>query len=161
MRRARLVLLALLSGCASEPAAPPPAPAEPPPIETSSMAPATAQPEPVAPPPDEKPAPAQPLPAPLAQAQIERTFAGYRRDFEKLYIHHRQRQQKLGGTVLVSFQVNPDGRVQNVSVPESSVADAAFEQALLKQVEQMTFPAATGPTPVERFPLQFSAPTQK
>lgn len=159
-RLPRVVATALLaSGCASAPEVPP-TPAAPPPIETSSVAPATAAPAPVAPPPAEQPAapPGTPLPATLDLAQVEKTFTYHRRYFERVFNAHRQAQPKLGGTMLVSFSVNPDGSTQGARVVESNLADVAFEQAVLKQIEQMTFPPAAGATPVERFPLQFSAP---
>jgi TonB family protein len=163
-RGLRVVVVLLAAGCSSDPPAPAaaPEPVTQPTIETASVTPATATPEPIEPRAAKAAAaPEQPVPPMLSREQVEKTFDHHRRYFQQLYREHRANKPKLGGTIFVSFSIAPNGSTQGATVAASNVGDAAFEQAVLGQVAQMTFPPAAGATPVERFPLQFSAASSK
>jgi TonB family protein len=165
----RLALPAALVACAAACATPapappaPPAPAgsavplpEPPAIQTTSIAPSTAPPAPsldVALP---APAEVQPLPMALSRDQVEKTFSHHRRFFNHLYAERVKARPKLKGTMLVSFLINPDGSTRDAALVSSTLGDPVFEKEVLKQIALTNFPPATGVTPVERYPLDFS-----
>ena len=168
MRPALPVLLIALAGaCATEtppqPAeqpAEPPAAATPPPeapaIETTSTAPAApppAAPLSVALPPETV---VQALPVSLSREQIDKTFSFHRRYFNRLYAERVKARRQLKGTMLVSFLINADGSTRDATLVESNLGDRPFEQEILKQIGQTNFPPATGSTPVDRYPLEFS-----
>lgn len=154
-----LLLIALSAAC-STPAPAPEAPAaaapaaEPPAIQTTSVAAAAPPPAPSTP--AVQPSPPPPLPASLSYAQIEKTFGHHRRFFYKLYADHLKVRPKLQGEMVVSFAVNPDGTAHDAKLLESTLGDSAFEQAVLKRIDETSFPPATGPTTIARYPLQFS-----
>jgi TonB family protein len=89
-------------------------------------------------------------------AQIEKTFGFHRRFFNHIYLEHLKSKPKLAGTMLVSFAIEPDGAARDAKLDRSTLADPAFEQAILKQIAETRFPPATGVTPVQRYPLEFS-----
>lgn len=165
--RPGLGLAALCTACAGTPPTPPPpvAAPEPPGIETSAVDTLMLPAVPIAPngafAPDETFAPADPAPEPalaptLSRAQIDRTFAHHRRYFNDAYRQHLQARPRLGGTIQVSFTIHPDGTARGARTHSSTLGDAAFERAVLEQIERMSFPPAAGPTVVERYPLQFT-----
>jgi len=160
-----LGLAALCAACAGTPPAPPPDPVPPvaapeqPGIETAAVQTVTLPAVPLTPggaPAPAGPAPELALPPSLSRAQIDRTFAHHRRFFNDAYRERRQARPRLAGTIQVGFTVQPDGTVRGVSKHSSTLDDDAFERAVLEQIGRMAFPPAAGPTPVERYPLQFT-----
>ena len=154
-----IAALALCAACAAPAPGPAPVtvvPAEPPAIETAAVTPATDTPVPM-PPSRQAAPPAQALPRMLSREQIEKTFGHHRRFFDEAYRERLRASPRLSGTLLVSFSVSPDGTVQNARVVQSNVGDPALERAVLERIDRMYFPSAAGPTPVESYPLQFSA----
>ena len=154
--------LLLCAACAAPAPAPAPVvvvPAEPPAIVTAAVTPATETPVPMmsAPANGRTVAPPSALPPALSREQVERTFRHHRRFFDEAYRERLRASPRLSGTLLVSFSVSPDGTVQNARVVQSNVGDPALERAVLERVDRMNFPPAAGPTPVESYPLQFSA----
>jgi protein TonB len=158
MRRAPTVALALLAGCsapAPAPAPPAPPPEPPSPIQTAAITPATEAAVPL--PPDTTVAPpAAELPARLSPAQVEKTFTHHRRFFNDAYRERLGANPRLAGTMVVSFMVNPDGTTRDARRVQSSLNDPPLERAVLEAIDRMAFPPAAGPTPVERYPLQFN-----
>ena len=167
MRALPVLGLALLcAACAGTPPPPPPpdpvppvAAPETPGIETAAVQTVTLPAVPLTP--GGAPAPAGPaaqvaLPPSLSRAQIDRTFTHHRRFFNDAYRERRQARPRLSGTIQVSFTIQPDGTARGVRQHSSTLDDAEFERKVLEQVGRMSFPPAAGPTPVERYPLQFT-----
>lgn len=156
MRTLALTLLTFAAAACSTPA-PAPQPASPPPaIETAAVTSATQTPTPTTPA-DPAAAPAsRELPPALTLAQVEKTFDHHRRFFQELYLARLQEKRKLAGTVYVSFTVQRDGSVRPAALAGSTLADPAFEAAIVQQVARMTFPPAAAATPVARYPLVFA-----
>jgi TonB family protein len=161
LRRALPALLIAAAAACSTPApepAPPAAapPPEPPSIETTSVATATATPQPTSDPAPSAGVPIAALPLSLSMMQVEKTLSHHRRHFNRLYVERVRVRPKLRGRMIVSFLINPDGTTANATVVESNLGDPTFEQMVLKQIGQTSFPPATGATPVNRYPLDFS-----
>ena len=155
-------LLALCAACAAPAPGPAPVtvvPADPPAIQTAAVTPATDTPRPL-PPSRRNAPPRQALPPTLSREQIEKTFGHHRRFFDEAYRERLRASPRLSGTLRISFSVNPDGTVQGARVVQSNIGDPALERAVLERIDKMYFPPAAGPTPVERYPLKFSAHTR-
>lgn len=162
--RALVTTVVLTSACASPAPAPVPVVAAPPPeaaiIQTAAVTPATQAP--IALPPSLEfavTAPALGLPPILTLAQVEKTFTHHRRFFDEAYRARLLARPGLTGTLVVSFIVNADGTTRGARLVQSTLGDLELERAILERIDRMYFPPAAGPTPVERFPLQFAAGT--
>lgn len=146
--------LAAAAGCSTPAPKPPPPP--PPAIETTAVTPATQPPRPTAPADPATAPPARELPPALTLAQVEKTFDHHRRFFQELYLDRLKEKRTLAGTLYVSFTVQRDGSVRPAVLAGSTLADPAFEAAIVQQVARMTFPPAAAATPVARYPLVFA-----
>jgi TonB family protein len=160
--RALATTVILTTACAGPVPAPAPVVVAPPPepagIQTAAVTPATQTPVALAPTQDvAAAAPALGLPPKLTAAQVEKTFTHHRRFFDEAYRERLQGKPGLAGALAVSFIVNADGTTRGARVVQSSLNDLPFERAILERIERMNFPPAAGPTPVERYPLQFAA----
>lgn len=133
-------------------------PAEPPGIQTAAVTLATQTPIALAPSPEfAVAAPTLELPPRLTLAQVEKTFTHHRRFFDEAYRERLLARPGLAGTMVVSFIVNEDGTTRGARLLQSSLGDLELERAILERIDRMYFPPAAGPTPVERYPLQFAA----
>ncbi len=78
-------------------------------------------------------------------------------EIKSLYKTHLKRNENLSGTVKVSFNLAPDGKVLEVSIAKTDIVDNGFLEPLLKYLKQIEFksiPAEAGNMRFE-FPFEF------
>jgi hypothetical protein len=91
----------------------------------------------------------------LSKEQIMKVVMAHKAGIQYCYEKELQHKTTLGGGVDIFWVILPDGSVQKASVKHSTMADAAVEGCLLRQVKQWQFPKAPGQTIVQRFPFVF------
>jgi outer membrane biosynthesis protein TonB len=96
----------------------------------------------------------------LEGPQIEKTFVFHRRYFHKLYTERLRARPGLAGSMRVNFTINADGTTRDATMVASDLRDPVLEQAVLRQIGEMMFPAAKLATPVEDYPIAFQPPSQ-
>jgi TonB family protein len=71
------------------------------------------------------------------------------------YETEAQRHPELHGSVVVTFQIEPDGTVSTASLGASTLESPRMESCLLRQVRGWSFPASDQATYVGGYPFRF------
>jgi TonB family protein len=104
------------------------------------------------------PAPATEQPVQAANLSKEVVTAEIDRNMKNLtacYDDELKAKPTLSGTITTSFVVEPNGKVSNVKVAESTLKDQSVEMCVVEIYGKMQFPKADQKTEVT-FPLTFN-----
>ena len=104
------------------------------------------------------PAPATEQPAQVMNLSKEVVTTEIDRNMKSLtacYDDELKAKPTLHGTITTSFVVQPDGKVSNVKVAESTLKDQSVEMCVIEIYSKMQFPKADQKTEVT-FPLTFN-----
>lgn len=90
---------------------------------------------------------------------IRRKVLGYLPELEEVYSAAYRRNPKLGGRLVVRFQIDPSGKVTRADSVKSSFRDSAFITSVLEKVRRWTFEPTEGRTVQVLYPFVFIAPS--
>jgi hypothetical protein len=95
----------------------------------------------------------------LTPEQVQQTFDRYRKDFQILYDARRNKddptEHRPPGTVLLSFELRPDGLADDVLIEKSTLNDPDFEKTVVDKLLRMKFQQSGGATHILRYPINF------
>ena len=133
MRFNRWFLLSMfaLAGCSS---ASPPEPATPP-IAHARRAPSRAEPS---------------IPARLTGDLVRPVLARMDGAVSGCYAIEYGGQEADGGRLVVDWMIAPSGKVESVSIAESSFGNPSFESCVLQEALGLEFPTARNPTQIRK-----------
>jgi TonB family protein len=99
-----------------------------------------------------------PLP-PWIREMIRAKVRAYLPELEAGYSTAIRRNPNLKGKLLVSFRIDPSGKVPRAVMVESSLEDGAFNDAVLEKIRRWTFDPPAGRTVDVLYPFVFVAPS--
>lgn len=91
----------------------------------------------------------------LEASHIRRVVQRHGRGLRRCYESSLQQNHDLAGRVTVTWTVGRDGRVQNASAGENTLADRRVESCVLDEVRRMQFDQPDGGLVVVTFPFTF------
>ncbi|HVT09502.1 MAG TPA: AgmX/PglI C-terminal domain-containing protein [Polyangia bacterium] len=91
----------------------------------------------------------------LSKEQINKVVRAHLAGVKYCYEKELQHKSSLAGGVDIFWVIMPDGTVSKANVKQSTMADAAVEGCIVRQVKQWQFPKAPGQTIVGRYPFIF------
>ena len=89
----------------------------------------------------------------LSKEQINKVVRAHLAGVKYCYEKELQHKIVLAGGVDIFWVIQPDGTVSKANVKQSTMADAAVEGCIVRQVKQWQFPKAPGQTIVGRYPV--------
>lgn len=91
----------------------------------------------------------------LPQSKIEEILASKKSDFFRCYGQLIQKTEQAYGQVLISFEINPNGKVAKIEINRSDITDKSFKSCLIEVVARTMFPKFSGSPITTVFPLKF------
>ena len=95
-------------------------------------------------------------PAGATNADIDRVIRAHAGAFRACYQQHAG----ASGKIVVSFDIDADGRVLDPSIASSTMNDDAVQRCIVREVAALAFPASGGLTHVD-YPFAYYAPVAK
>jgi TonB family protein len=92
----------------------------------------------------------------LSREQIDRVVRAHQRGIQYCYETELQRLPRLSGKVVVRFRIDLEGKVIKVDIDSSTLANAAVEGCVLRQIRRWQFPAPEGGHCIVAYPFLFS-----
>jgi TonB family protein len=93
----------------------------------------------------------------LDREVIRRVMREHRREIRDCYQREFQRNPDLHGRVVVSFTIDPTGRVARARISESDLNNSNVEDCVVRRVERFVFPQPTTPGLVHvNYPFVFT-----
>lgn len=91
---------------------------------------------------------------------IQRVMDKNQAPFYYAYVNRLRHNSQLEGTIKVSFEVLPDGRVNQVRIIEDNIGDSVLAADVVKVFSDINFGAVNDPKPyqVAHYKLTFKAP---
>jgi TonB family protein len=87
---------------------------------------------------------------------LQQVLQRYQPRLKKVYEDFLKRYPDLAGKMVVKFTIEADGSVSDVTVMSSDLKDKELERNLVRYIERIKFPSASGKVTIE-WPLIFSA----
>jgi len=87
---------------------------------------------------------------------LSQVLQKYQPRLKKVYEDFLKRNPDLAGKMVVKFTIEGDGSVSNVTIISSDLKDKELERNLVRYIERIKFPPASGKITIE-WPLIFSA----
>ena len=91
----------------------------------------------------------------LSKAEVYGVVKVHLMNVKACYERARAKNPTLNGTVVLAWNVEPDGRVSGARVVDTTMNSIEVESCLVGEIAHWTFPKSSGKTPVAKFPFVF------